>query len=143
MNRFTLLLTLIFLWVAPSCKKKQVDDFPLVAFEERVYLNNPSSQDLLVPGGWIYHPGGFGGLVVYRKYINGGNDDFIAHDRSCPTHYNESCRTLNVDGDDLFLECSCNQEKYLLFDGAPGDGATRGTKQYRVVRNGDVLYISN
>ncbi len=143
MRTFTVVLTLIVLGVASSCKKNETSYFPSVAFEQRVYLNNPSSFDLNVPGGWIYVDGGYKGLIIYRRYLNGGQDDFVALDRGCPSHYSESCATLKTTSDDLFAQCDCNNEKYLLFDGAPSDGATIGMRQYKVVRNGDVLYISN
>lgn len=143
MRTFTILLTLIIGGVASSCKKNDSVYFPSVAFEQRIYLNNPSSFELNVPGGWIYADGGYKGLIIYRRYLNGGQDDFVALDRGCPTHYSESCGTLETTDDDLFAQCSCSEEKYLLFDGAPSDGANLGMRQYRVIRNGDVLYISN
>ena len=90
MRTFTVVLTLIVLGVASSCKKNETSYFPSVAFEQRVYLSNPSSFDLSVPGGWIYTDGGYKGLIIYRRYLNGGQDDFIALDRGCPTHYSES-----------------------------------------------------
>lgn len=143
MRTFTIIWTLIVLGVASGCKKNDPTYFPSVAFEQLVYLNNPSSFDLSVPGGWIYADGGYKGLIIYRKTLTGGQDDFIALDRGCPTHYSESCGTLETADDDLFAECSCSNEKYLLFDGAPSDGANLPMRQYRVTRNGDVLFISN
>lgn len=131
------------LGVASGCKKKQNDYFPSVAFEQHIYLSNPSSFDLSVPGGWIYSEGGYKGLIIYRRYLNGGQDDFVAFDRGCPSHFSESCGTLVVTDDDIYAQCKCDDAQYMLFDGSPGKGAKLPLRQYQVVRNGDVLYISN
>ncbi len=136
-------LTAVLLGVASGCKKNQQTFFPQVAFEEFVYLNNPSSQPLLAPGGWVYATGGYAGLIVYRRYINGGADDFAAYDRGCPAHYNQSCGTLTVSDDGLFAECPCDGERYSLFDGSPGKGAELPLQPYRVQRNGETLVIRN
>lgn len=143
MKKLSVLLTLIMAGVACSCKKKQDNYFPSVAFEQYVYLNNPSNFDLTAPGGYIYIDGGYAGLIVYRKTLSGSPDDFIAFDRGCPQHYAEDCGKLSVSSDGIFAECDCNQEKYLMFDGSPGEGASLPLIQYRTKLNGDVLYIYN
>ena len=141
--RHLFVLTLIFLMVASACKKNQISDFPNVNVDQYVYLNNPSTFDLNAPGGWIYETGGFKGIVVVRRFVNNDQDDFAAFDRACPEHYDQDCSRLEVSGDDLFMKCSCNGEKYLLFDGSPSDGASLGMKQYRTTFNNNVLHISN
>lgn len=143
MNRFILLWTGIILGVASGCEKNQNNYFPDVAFEQRVYLSNPSSQDLQAPGGWIYFQGGYKGLIIYRRYINGSSDDFIALDRGCPTHFAEDCGVIEVNTDNTTASCPCDNAQYTLFDGSPGTGASLALRSYPVVRNGDVLYISN
>lgn len=138
-----LIWTSLFLIVASSCKKSQQSDFPNVNVEEYIYLNNPSSFDLDSPGGWIYHGGGVKGLVVIRRFVNGGQDDFAVFDRACPEHFDEECSRLEVESDNTFLRCTCNGEKYLLFDGSPGDGASLGMKQYGTNFDGSVLRVFN
>lgn len=140
-----LILTAICCGVACSCKKNQQPYFPNVGFEEYIYLNNPSSQDLQTVSGYIYHTGGYKGLIVFRRSFDPvqPENDFIAFDRACPEHFNEDCGSLEVDDDAIFAVCGCNQEKYLLYDGAPSDGASLPLRQYRVVLNGNVLVVSN
>lgn len=141
--RKTSLLTFLLTMVALGCQKSQNIDFPNVRVDEVIYLNNPSSQPLNAPGGWIYNPGGHKGLIVYRRFLNGGPDDFIAFDRGCPEHYEQDCGTLNVTSDDVFAQCGCNDEKYILFDGSPADGANRSMIIYRTTSDGQVLRVFN
>ncbi len=142
MRLFTL-LTLLTALVASGCKKNQANDFPNVQVQEVLYLNNPSNQALQNPGGWVYAEGGYRGLIVYRRYLNNTANDFAVYDRACPEHFNQSCSQLAISADDIFAECSCQQEKYVLFDGSPGEGAARGLVPYAVNFDGQVLFISN
>lgn len=137
------ILTLIFVMVASSCKKNRNSDFPVVNVDEYVYLNNPSNFALTSPGGWIYHQGGYRGLIVYRSFINNDQNDFVVFDRACPEHFQEDCSTLQVTSDNTFLQCSCNGEKYLILDGSPADGATLGMQQYGTNFSGNVLRVFN
>lgn len=137
------ILTLLFIVVASGCKKNNRVYFPSVSFEEYVYLNNPTSQPLMHPGGYIYHTGGYRGLIVYRNNINGSSSDFSVWDRACPEHFEQSCSVLEVSDDGLYAKCPCNGEQYFILDGSPTKGATLPLYQYPAVLNGDVLYISN
>lgn len=141
--RLLLLWTTVFLLVASSCEKSETSDFPNVNVEEYIYLNNPGSFNLTSPGGWIYHPGGVKGLVVVRRFVNGTQDDFAVFDRGCPEHFDQDCSRLEVDTDNTFLKCSCNDEKYLLFDGSPGTGANLGMRQYGTNFDGSVIRVFN
>ena len=55
-------------------------------------------------GGWILHPGGLKGIVVYRRKYDQQFDDFISYERACPKHYPDECGQLNV-VEDIYLEC--------------------------------------
>lgn len=145
MKHQSFLLTLILLVVASlSCKKAQNDNpIPYVIVNEFVYLNNPSSFNLQVQGGWIYNYGGYAGLVVYRRYFVQQYNDFIAYDRACPLHFEQSCGTLKV-VDDIFLECPCDGHQYLLFDAQPLDGNSPQLRFYNTQFDGtNQIYISN
>lgn len=136
-------LTFFLIMVACGCKKTQVNDFPNVPVEQYVYLNNPSNQALLNPGGWVYFNGGYRGLLIYRRYFNNNADDFAVYDRACPEHFDQSCSILEVSDDDISAKCSCQQDEYILFDGSPSKDANRGLFPYRVLFDGEVLIISN
>lgn len=129
--------------VAQGCKKSSPRDFPIVAFDEVLFLNNPTSQPLLTVGGAVLHTGGFRGLIVYRRFNNNDGRDFAAYDRACPTHYQEDCSRLEFSDDNLFVECPCHGEKYLLFDGSPADGAEISLMEYRTTSDGRVIRIRN
>lgn len=137
------ILTLLFLVVASGCKKNNQVYFPNIGFEEYVYLNNPSSFAITAPGGYIYHTGGYRGLIIYRNNLNGTSSDFSVFDRACPEHFDQGCSKLEVTDDGLYAKCSCGGEKYFILDGSPIEDATRPLHQYPAILNGDVLYISN
>jgi hypothetical protein len=142
MKNFYTLLTVFLLGVASGCENNSGRNFPNVSFEEYVYLNNPTSLPLLNIGGAITHPGGYNGLLVYRRYLGNAND-FAAYDRGCPTHYREDCGQLTISDDQSFAECSCGGEKYLLFDGSPSELAETSLVEYPATQNAGVLVIRN
>ncbi len=141
--RFLSLLTFVLMIVASSCKKSRNANFPNVRVDEFVYLSNPSNFQLSSPGGWVYNQGGYRGLIIYRRFINGDQSDFAAYDRACPEHYSRDCSVLQVDADGIYAECSCNNERYLLLDGSPADGAQLPLIEYQTFLNGQVLNVSN
>lgn len=139
----SILLTCSFLVVASGCENSRNRDFPNVAFQEYVYLNNPASLPLQSVGGTIFHGGGYSGLIVHRRYANNTSDDFAAYDRGCPEHYAQNCGRLEISDDGVFAECPCEGEKYLIFDGAPGEGAQLSLVPYRSTFDGSVIFIRN
>lgn len=137
------ILTALLLGVASGCKKNSRVYFPNVRFEEYIYLNNPSSFPITSPGGHIFHSGGYRGLIIYRRTLNGTSDDFAIFDRACPEHFDEDCSVMDVSEDGLYAICPCNNERYFLLDGSPAKGASLPMHPYPGILNGDVLYISN
>lgn len=125
LRRLTLPLTLWITLVAlGGCSKNRAQyQIPNVYVNELIYLNLPGSFDLTVQGGWIYHPGGYSGLVVYRRNFDQGPNDFVGYERACPVHWNESCGQMEVK-DNLYMECPCGPHKFLLFDGTSLDQAS-------------------
>ena len=91
--------TLLFVVVACGCKKNSTVFFPNIGFEQFVYLNNPSSFPINSPGGHIFTEGGYRGLIVYRRTLNGNSGDFAVYDRACPDHFDEDCSVLEVSDD--------------------------------------------
>lgn len=127
-----------------GCKKRNQDNLiPNVSVNETVYLSNPSSFNLQVQGGWIYHSGGYRGLIVYRRYYNFGVNDFVTYDLACPLHFADNCGKLEV-VDDIYLSCPCSDHKYLLFDGLPLDESSEVLRQYNTqFDGGNIIQISN
>ena len=103
------------------------------------FLNNPSSQPLLVPGGYISIQGGISGIVVY----NLNNSQYFAYDRACPHKAPGDCQPMVVN-DGITMECPCDGAKFALaLGGQPQSGTNQAARQYRVVKNGDSLIITN
>ncbi|WP_277028933.1 hypothetical protein [Thermaurantimonas aggregans] len=117
---------------------------PNVVVDELIYLNLPSSAPLQSPGGWIYHPGGFRGLLIYRAFFNGNADDFRAFDRTCPNHVNQSCGRVSVLTDNVMTACECDSALFVLFDGTPAAGnRSQPLRQYRVQFFGNSIRVFN
>jgi hypothetical protein len=144
MKRYLLLLwTLSLFMVASACEKNNNRDFPIVSFNEYIYLNNPSSLELLNIGGAISHSGGYRGLLIYRRFNSNDQNDFGGFDRACPTHYAEDCSILEISNDRTYAECACGGERYLLFDGSPSTNAITSLVEYRCTFDGVVIHIQN
>lgn len=143
MKNSSTLLTAILLVVAWGCKKNNQRDFPRVEVREYIYINNPSNNILRSVGGSVTAQGGYRGLIVYRRYANRGNDDFAAYDQACPEHYDRECSQLEIGDDGNFAVCPCENEKYLLFDGSPGDSASTSLFEYRTNFDGEVIFVSD
>lgn len=126
-----------------GCEDTVPQQIPNVFVDEYVYLNNPSSQPINFIGGWIYNPGGYKGLVIYRRYNNNDGNDWVAYERACPEHYNRECGQMDVI-EDTYLECTCDDTRFLLFDGSLIEGSSSyPVLTYRVDYLGDRLHITN
>lgn len=119
-------------------------NIPNVAISEFIYLSNPSNFDLTVQGGYIYRQAGYRGLIVYRRYMNFDENDFVAYERACPLHYSEPCSTMKV-VNDLTIVCECDGKQYSLFDGSPfADNPSPSVKFYRTTFDGvNTIQVSN
>lgn len=137
------ILTVVFLMVASGCKKNRQNNFPNVAVEQYIYVNNASNFNLQLQGGSIYADGGLKGLIVYRRYDVASREDFAAYDRACPMHYEQDCAQLEITDDNTFAKCPCGGEEYLLYDGSPTGDAEYGLVEYRAIYDGTVIYIRN
>lgn len=142
-GKVSVFLMIIFLLLF-SCKESDQHVVPNVLVDELIYLNLPSSAPLQAPGGWIYHPGGFRGLLIYRAFFNGNADDFRAFDRTCPNHVNQSCGIVHVLPDNVLTACECDSALYVLFDGTPAAGnQSQPLRQYRVQFFGNSIRVFN
>ena len=111
---------------------------PNISVSETVFLNNPSAQNLKFPTGSITISGGIAGIIIYNL-----NDiQFFAWDRACPHEDPINRCVLNV-VDTFWMECSCDDIRFSILDGSPQSGTQFSARQYRVVRNGDNLIITN
>lgn len=82
-------------------------------------------------------------MVIYRRNFTNAFDDFIAWDRACPLHFNETCGTMSV-VDNLYLECPCDGQKFLMFDGMAIDGQAPQMRFYDTFFDGtNVIRVTN
>ncbi len=141
-GKLNILTILTFLSIA-ACTK-ETHNVPDALVDEVIYMNLPSSLPLQSPGGWIYHRGGYKGLLIYRRFGNGNADDFVAFDRTCPNHIENTCGIVEVESDNLSVTCPCDGKQYLIFDGIPyNDNSSQPLRQYRVQYFGATLRVFN
>ena len=112
---------------------------PNIPVSEEVNLRNPSNNALLAVGGWVEILGGIKGIVVYHASL----DNYLAYDLACP-HLPPSACTKMIIEDGLTMKCTCDDTKFALaLGGAPQSGTQFPARQYRVIKNGDSLIITN
>ncbi len=137
MKKIVLLLLFVGLYACDTTDDNN-SNLPDVAVNITVYLNNPTNNNLLFVGGAVEINGGIKGIVVYRS----SNDQFFAYDLACPHKAVNECDKMTVDG--LFMICPCDNSKFALaLGGAPQSDTPHAAKQYRVVKNGNSLLITN
>lgn len=109
--------------------------------EITVNLNYPQFQKLKLDGGYVYlEGGGLKGIILYRANEN----SYLAFERACPHHPNESCAIVQVDGSTLFMVDRCCNSSFSFSDGQPTSGpCQRALLQYRVELNGSTLKVSD
>lgn len=141
----TLISLALLLLSGVGCKKQQnFYDIPNVAISEFIYLSNPTNFDLQVLGGWVYRQAGYRGLIIYRRYMNFDDNDFVAYERACPLHYASDCGIMTVE-DGLTIVCGCDGKEYSLFDGSPFvDNPSPSVKFYRTTFDGiNTIHVTN
>jgi nitrite reductase/ring-hydroxylating ferredoxin subunit len=152
-NKFHLTITSIIFLLATflSCSKSDVttnnnvDFFPPVAVNLQLNLTLAQNMILTIPGGWKYEFGGNKGIVICALPDN----SFVAYDRTCSYNPKDTCSTCVVDSSNAFISCGtkalpCCGSKFSLANGFPLSAPARlPLKQYRVRKDGDMLYITN
>lgn len=137
-TKYWLLSTILFL-SAVSCKKERPTDYPYVAVNLSLNLNNPAYINLQNIGGWVYVQGGIQGILLYRKDEGTVN----AFDRVSTYQIENECRII-VASDNIHALDTCSNSKFLLSDGYPAGGpATQPLIQYQSVLTGSTLTVSN
>jgi len=106
-----------------------------------VNLSYPQYQRLRLDGGYVYIDGaGLRGIILYR----GGENAYMAYERACPHHPEESCAVVQVDGSSLYMVDHCCKSTFNFSDGQPTGGpAQRALLQYRIEITGNTLKISD
>ena len=116
------------------------DLLPEVPVNQTIFLNNPEFIDLQVVGGWAYAQGGISGIIIYHY----SSDNYIAFERSAPHLKPQLCSKMVVNNG-LTMECSCDDSKFNILNGAPlTNGVDYSARPYRVLNTGpNTLQITN
>ncbi len=127
-------ITLFLILSLISCSSSSPDNnenLPTIPVNETISLNSPQYQNLLVPGGWAYAPGGLKGIIVYN--FNG--TEFAAFDRACPhIALSNACSEMIVDSS-IKMVCPCDDAEFNILNGAPlTTGINVGARAYRATR---------
>jgi nitrite reductase/ring-hydroxylating ferredoxin subunit len=127
-------------WALAACSPQQVaEPVPFVPVNVLVDLNNIRYQALRFDRGFVYENGGVRGLILYRRATN----TYLAFDRACTYHPNNSCGRVDVDASGFFLRCPCCSSVFD-FDGNPtGAPAFTPLARYRTALSGSLLSVTN
>lgn len=123
-----------------SCKKSD-DSIPNVAVNIRISITDPNYAVLNAVGGWVYVTGGVKGIVIYCRAVN----EFMAYERNCSYHPNESNAKVDVDAsNNLFLNDASCGSKFLITDGSVQHGpASSPLKHYNTSFDGNYINVYN
>ncbi len=104
-------------------------------------LNYPQYQRLKLDGGFVYIEGaGLRGIILYRATEN----SYLAYERACPHHPEESCAIVQVDGSTLFMVDHCCKSSFSFSDGQPTGGpAQRALFRYSAELSGTTIKITD
>lgn len=142
---FTKIVIFLFFSTIPviffSCKN-DIDEIPVVFVDIEINLNDPSYNNLLITGNYLYVTGGVNGIIVYRKSF----DEFTAFERTCP--HDPDCGKVIVDEENLLAKDTicCGSEFSLIIDGAVSKGPSKfPLKKYSTLYNNNskILWITN
>ena len=136
-------LLVILLFVGLFSCDDTVDDnqllpYKLVDFE--VNLNLSEATNLNFNGGQeTFLNQGLRGILIIRR----SETVFDAFEMACPHITLQDCSKMTFDS--LFMTCPCDGERFqLINDGIAENGdITETLRNYRVIRNGNILRVTN
>ena len=133
-NLFFTLLIITFL----SCNDTTDNNpfLPNVNVNFTVDLNLPQNNNLIIGGYVIYPDVGVRGVVVNFNGLT-----YSAVDLACPHLELQNCSVMTVEGS--FVVCPCDDERFQIFDGASVNNIGSSARTYQVVKNGNLLRITN
>lgn len=127
--------------IVTSCGTNDDDNNPIlpnIPVNVTINLNLPLYQDLQFDGTSAFIENeGIKGIIVYRFTEN----NILAWDAACPHLAPASCAAMSLVGVEII--CSCDNSKFSFLDGSPQSGTPYSMKQYRAVKNGNSITITN
>ena len=124
-----------------SCGTSDDDNNPFLSdipVDVTLNLNLPSYQDLQFDGSNAFVENvGNKGIFVFRISEN----NILAWDAACPHLAPAGCTAMNLVG--VQIVCSCDNSKFNYLNGSPQSGTPHPMLQYRAVKNGNSIRITN
>jgi hypothetical protein len=122
-----------------GCKDEQ-QGVPYAYVNLTVYVNDPQNIALTTIGGWKYFPGGYDGLLVYRK----SQGEFMVYDRACPVHPGEAGTQIEVDSSNIILIDDVCSSQFLFSNGSTiGGPSVVPLTVYANTFDGTTLRVAN
>ena len=138
MKKIFLLITLIFI---TSCGTNDDDNNPVLPnfpVDFTIDLNLPLNQDLQFDGTSAFIENqGIKGVFVFRLSEN----NILAWDAACPHLAPAECAAMSLIG--VVITCPCDDSKFNYLNGSQQSGTPYPMKQYRAVKNGNSIRITN
>jgi Rieske Fe-S protein len=144
-------ITLFSILLFSYCNKNKDGYYgiPDIYVNKIVNLELPSYQNLNNIGSYvIFTTEGFKGIMLYHNIDN----EFIAMDLACTYQPADSCAKVTVDNSAIYMRCghykgstwmACCNSKFQM-DGMVLEGPAKyPLKRYQVVRDGNILTITN
>lgn len=135
-----ILLLIVFL-IAVSCGTSDDDNNPIlpnIPVDVTINLNLPIYQDLQFDSTNAFIQNvGIKGIFVFRITEN----NILAWDAACPHLAPAECTAMNLIG--VEITCSCDDSKFSFLNGSPQSGTPYPMKQYRAVKSGNTIRITN
>ncbi|MEP2936240.1 MAG: hypothetical protein ABJM06_12465 [Gilvibacter sp.] len=146
--RFYAFAAMAFIFLGVSLQSCNKDDGPLnnnpnlanIGVNLTLDLNLPQYNPLNFPGNsFVTGLQGIKGIVIY----NIDNSQYTAHEITDPNHPPNDCSASQIDG--LTATCSCGDgNEYNIVTGQQTAGEGQyPLRAYQIVREGDVLRITN
>lgn len=145
MRIFSLLVFFSILFSSCSKDKEKLNQNPYLTnpiVNLNLNLNLPEYNSLKFPGNYVIAPQGIKGIIVYAV----SESQYWAFDLTDPNHVPNDCSSMEIDG--IIASCPCttdsNQYNIVNFGQHMTNPDTHyPMQQYRAMRNGDYVTITN
>ena len=135
------LFLLVLIITAISCGTSDDDRNPIlpnIPVNVTLNLNLPLYQNLQFDSSSAFVENqGIKGIIVFRISEN----NILAWDAACPHLAPSECTAMNLVG--VEITCPCDNSKFSILNGGPLSGTPFSMKQYRAVKNGNSITITN
>ena len=111
---------------------------PNVPVNVTLNLNLPLYQNLQFNNNSVFVENhGIKGIIVFRFSEN----NILAWDAACPHISPSQCSTMSIVG--VKMVCACDDTEFNILNGSPLSGTQYNAKQYKAVKNGNSITITN